>query len=348
MRVPGLSDPHQAMLDDAETLTDILNFIPMANQKIKALRDKTATGATLTANEQAYLNRIKQVPCLIKLALVIPPAPPAPVATPPAPHAAVPSPETSSTPVQIGLRPDGMVDFSGMISGDSSGTASAATWGGITIGLDELKSGLTAIAKANPTQTVVITGKEKATHDQLKKVLAICKAAKLKIIVSKTPPPPPPGSTPTPTPAPAPTPAVVSAPIPVPAPPSHAGPIRAVVRVDGKINFQGATYDLIGFKSKLEALMKTTPDQAIALRAGKSVPYENFDAVLEICRSVPVKNVSVIAAPPPGPAAAEPATSNLPAPALLMNPPTASMSGNAPPTTPSAPPATNAPPPAGP
>jgi biopolymer transport protein ExbD len=251
LRCPQISDPRQALLADAETLTAVLNFIPLANQKIKALRDKAAGGGTLTANEQAYLNRIKEVPCLIRLALVKP----KPVA---------PAPTVAVTPA--------------------------------------------------PTPTVTVAS-----------------APMSEPVTVSTPP--------------------LAAPAPTPPPvPAGPAPIRAVVRVDGKVNFQGATYELPGFKLKLEALMKATPDQPIMIRAGKKVPYEDFQAVLDICHSIPVKNVSVIAAPPPAPAApasTESPATNLPTPGLLMHPSMEPMSV-APPETPSAPPTTNAPPPAGP
>jgi biopolymer transport protein ExbD len=236
----SVSDPAGSLELNAQELTEILNFIPLANQKIKALRDKMANGVTLTANEQAYLNRIKQVPSLIKLALVEPPAPAPTLAAPMATTPAIPSP--ASAP---------------------------------------------ADASATPT------------------------------------PPPPPAL-------------------------PDLKPIRAVVRIDGKINFQGATYELIGFKSKLEAVMKATPDQAIVIRAGKKVSYDKFKAVMDVCQSVPVKNLTVATpAPTPESAAESPAT-NLPAPGLLMHPTMEPMSGTAPPEAPSAPPTTNAPPPAGP
>jgi len=408
IRFPLIADPHQSMLADAETLTAILNFIPMANQKIKVLRNKKTMGVTPTADEQAYLNRIKQVPGLIKLALVEPPAP-APSTPLPAIATSTPSASTMVTPVpppaklepiNLDLRPDGSVDFQGA-----------------TLTLDELKPKLEEITKATPTQMLLIKGREKVTHDQLKKVIAICHAVKLKVKVAKavplppTPPPVAPAAVNPPTPAapattespatnlPAPiasepspphsmspseikrapitTPvsATPAASVPAPAtaestvsnpPPSAAPastavaapttppaatlkPIRAVVRIDGKINFQGATYELPGFKSKLEAVMKATPDQAIIIKAGKNVPYDKFQAALDICHSVTVKNLTVIAPPPtPTPIASEPATTNLPAPTLLMHPIMEPASSNAPPASPSAPPTTNAPPPAGP
>jgi len=250
IRFPLISDPHLAMMADAETLTATLNFIPLANQKIKALRDKMANGVTLTANEQNYLNRIKSVPCLIKLAFVKPPA-------------SAPVPAVAAPPI-----------------------APAA------------------------------------------------------------PPTPPVAPIVTPTQAPA------AAPAPPLPPPAKPKPIRAVVRVDGKINFQGATYELPGFKFKLEALMKATPDQAIVLRAGKTVSYEDFQAALEICHSIPVKNLTVTGSPPTPQSVfapvTEPAVTNLPTPGLLMHPSMEPMSSNAPPEAPSAPPATNAPNPGGP
>lgn len=337
MRVPGIPDPHLSMEADTETLTTLLNFIPLANQKIKALRDK----ATLTADEQAYLARIKSVPCLIKLALVEPPAP-AQVAVTSALESKIPPLPGPGIPMQIYLWANGMIDVSGA-----------------PMNLDNLKSRLVDIAKTNPTQTMLITGSENVTHDQLKKVLAICKAAKLKAKVAKAavthPPPPiaaavvePPATNPPTTVAPeAPVPPVAAAPAATPAPPAPTGPapIRAVVRMDGKVNFQGATYELPGFKSKLEAMVKATPDQSIVIHAGKTVTYDKLKAVIDICRDANVQYVSAAAsAPPPGaPATTEPPALNLPAPGLLMHPsmePTPSTS-----STPAGnPPTTNAPP----
>jgi biopolymer transport protein ExbD len=63
-----------AMSADADSLSTILGFIPMANQKLAALHQKAAANVPLTANEQAYLARIKQVPALIKLEIIKQPA----------------------------------------------------------------------------------------------------------------------------------------------------------------------------------------------------------------------------------------------------------------------------------
>jgi len=331
IRFPGIADPHLVLPADAETLTTVLNFIPLANQKIKALRDKKANGATLTTNEQAYLHRIKQVPALIKLALVEPPTPtPAPpVASAPA-TAPAPSSPANVKPLNVVVHPDGTVRFKGA-----------------TIGLAQFQSKLETVIKAAPDQAIVIKAGESVPQEKIKAVLDICVTVQVKnvsVAASAAAPTPTPAPAPAPASAPTPTPAppVTSAPAEAPAPPSPANPksLRAVVRIDGKINFQGNTYELPGFKSKLEALMKATPDQPIAIKAGKKVSYEHFKAVMDVCQSAQVKNVSVIPPaptppPPDAPAAAESATTNLPAPGLLLHPSIESTSSNAPPVSPS-------------
>jgi biopolymer transport protein ExbD len=370
IRFPGYADAHQALVADAETLTTTLDFIPLANQKLKALRDKMGNGIALTPNEQAYLGRIRQVPSLIKLALVEPPAPViAPLATAPSlapmqPMVQSPpaTPSGPVVPVNIDLQADGSVAVNG-----------------ISTDLASLKARLLDIAKANPTQPLVLTGRKNVTRDQLKKVIMICHEAKLKVKIAKAPPAPtappaaatnPPPSLPMPV-APkveAPTispppPAIVStsatnaAPMVAPAAPAKKpGPLRAVVRIDGKINFQGATFDLPGFKLKLEKIVEATPDQTIQLKVGKKVSYENFQAALEICHSIPVNHLAIIGTPPtPDSAfssdappvttnASSPAPTNLPTPSLRMNPYMEAPSTNIPSASPAAPPATNAPP----
>ncbi|HUB68391.1 MAG TPA: FecR family protein [Candidatus Methylacidiphilales bacterium] len=91
VRFPLMPDARNSMMASAETMTMAMNFIPLANQKVKALRDRLARGEKLTAAEMKYLSLIKKVPCLMKLVLVEPPAP----ATPP--PATSPSPAAVST-----------------------------------------------------------------------------------------------------------------------------------------------------------------------------------------------------------------------------------------------------------
>ena len=201
LRFPLISDPHLSLLADAETLTAALNFIPLANQEVKALREKAAKGMILTAPEQEYLNRIKEVSSLIRLALVAP----------------------SKSPAAL-----------------------------------------------------------------------------------------------TPTPS-APNAAAISAPSPAAVPPAS---LRAVVRIDGKVNFQGVTLEPAEFKSRLEALVKTTPGQAVVIHAGKRVTYDKFKTVLDICHDAQV-NVSVAApAPTPESGGADASSVNPapPAPSLLVHP----------------------------
>ncbi len=82
IRFPLMTDAHQAMEATAQTMTSAISFIEKVNEKVKTLRDQTAQGTKLTPQEKKYLSLLKQVPCLIRLTLVEPPAPPVP---PPAP-----------------------------------------------------------------------------------------------------------------------------------------------------------------------------------------------------------------------------------------------------------------------
>lgn len=96
IRFPLMTDAHQAMEATAQTMTSAISFIEKVNEKVKTLRDQTAQGTKLTPQEKKYLSLLKQVPCLIRLTLVEPPAPPVP---PPAPVETKPEvPETTEAP----------------------------------------------------------------------------------------------------------------------------------------------------------------------------------------------------------------------------------------------------------
>ena len=67
MRYPLAPNDAAANMDSAESLTALLNFIPMANQKLKALAERTRGGDHLTDKEKEYIGRIRKVVSLIKL-----------------------------------------------------------------------------------------------------------------------------------------------------------------------------------------------------------------------------------------------------------------------------------------
>ena len=321
LRDPGIANPQQAMAADTETMTVIMNFIPMADQKIKSLRDKIARGTMLAPNEKTYLSRIKVVPGLIKLALVEPPPPPAPVLAPapapaPAPAVAMPTPSTppapTPTPVtdlaSLGLRP-GTVPIE--VDLHSDGTIDLS---GATLSLDELKSQLTDRSKANPAPAVLITRDVKVTSDQVKKVTAISRGLKLKTRVLKPgqalnlpPAPPAPAAT---TPAP-PPPAPVVTPPPAP-PPANPKPLTIVVHPNGTIKFQNATMGLAEFQAKLKAVVMATPDQAFVIKAGTKVPYDKLKQVLDSCTDLQVKHVTVATPAPTAPTQPPPPTTPAP------------------------------------
>ena len=95
----GFTDPHQTMMADADSLTAIFSFIPMANQKVAGLRAKVTRGETLTPGQQDYLHRIKEIPSLIKLALVEKTPPPAPTPAPVPPVIVKREPAAEGSPI---------------------------------------------------------------------------------------------------------------------------------------------------------------------------------------------------------------------------------------------------------
>ncbi len=70
MRYPAAKDPAMSMTESAESLTELLNFIPMANRKLAALDQRRRSGDELTPQEKDYVGRIRQVTALIRLANV--------------------------------------------------------------------------------------------------------------------------------------------------------------------------------------------------------------------------------------------------------------------------------------
>ena len=380
MRLPAISDPHASFNADTETLSLVMNFIPLADQKLKALRARKDGGATLSANEEAYLARIKKVPSVIKLALVEPPAP-APVvaaASKPVPPAPRPTAETPAKPVaatpekpvttvaipvpavttapapkpvpptkeplNVNVHPDGTVGFRGT-----------------KLELAAFQAKLVHIGKVSPAQAFIVHGSPDVPDDKLKLVMDAFHSANLDQVSMGTPlaaatpaPAPKPKVTkPTLAPLPAvaptaetpvaaapadaslngpsPAPAVPATPTPAPdasstaanpstsassSAPTPTGALTATVRQDGKLNFGKVTLTPTEFKARINTLVQTTPDQAVFIKAGKTVPYVYFESAVNICRAAQVKNLTTSG---PSPVNESPAD-NLPAPGLILRP----------------------------
>jgi biopolymer transport protein ExbD len=369
MRLPVMTDPKASFAADTETLSAVLNFIPLANQKIGALRAKKNGGATLTANEEAYLARLKKVPCVIKLALVEPPAP-APIAVAPTPAPAVapsvaPTPAApmvktvppTKEPLNVNVHPDGTVGFRG-----------------VKLQPAAFQAKLAHIGKVSPTQAFVVHSSPDVPDDKLKAVMDSFQAANLANVstgiplaaeVKPVPPAPKPKPlvekpvlAPLPPPEPAPVESTPTAATPMASTPSSttsstetssapakaattavtdlSKPLKAVVRQDGKINFQKVTLTPAEFKTRINALMQSTPDQAVSVKAAKTVSYEFYETAVNICRAAQVKNLTTSG---PSPQNEFPAD-NLPAPGLMLRPSPGPLPDNTtPPPTPSPTPA---------
>ena len=353
IRFPQIADPKQSLLADAESLTAVFDFIPAANQKIASLRAKKGRGEVLTASEQDYLHRIKQVPSLIKLTLVEKAPPPAPA--PPAAIVREPAAEGSPT---IAPPAPAAVDF---ILGPADQIHLASDEGPNAPSLSEadLKTHLADLAKSNPH--VVVLSKEPGISPTLvKKVVDAIHEVKLKAkiihpkksdvskpVAPATKPAAETSSSPqTEEPAvPAPRAAPVAAKTTTPPAPSSrtapAGPMTVLVQPNGTIKFQSHTLTQQEFQKKLKVLIKKNPEQELVIQSGTKVPYDKLKATLDSCAATQVRHLTVASpapAPPPAapstPPATETSAANLPAPALLMHPTMQSMSSNAPPVAP--------------
>jgi biopolymer transport protein ExbD len=285
IRFPAITDPAKSLLADAESLTAIMNFIPIANQKLAALHAKQTRGTPLTANEQAYLERVKQVPTLIKLALVEPPPAPAP---PPAPGLAGPTQELGS-PNTVTLHADGTIEFQG-----ASST------------LDGFKAKAADFAAANPGQPIFLKVDSSLSHAQVQAVVSVCREAhiqQVKVTLMESAPGAP------------------VTPAPKPAPPE---PVTVILHPNGTIKFQGVTTGLAEFVAKLKALIAAKPDQAIIIKASPLVPYAKFTELLDACKSSQVREIAVAPPSPQPPAAPEsvppPAAEATAPPAAPANP----------------------------
>jgi biopolymer transport protein ExbD len=345
IRFPAIANPVQSFEADAESLTSVLNFIPVADQKLAALHAKQARGTPLTANEDAYLQRITQVPALIKLALVEPPPPP-PAPTPPpvpvAPIAAAPAPtEVITLPAAPTANPGDMEyavpGHTGPLPGVVVHANGTILFQNTTSGLKEFQTEIADFAKANPTQSVVLISDPKVSHAKVQAVIDACKKAHVPQVAIA-----PPATTP-PLPPPAPTPAVPAIPS-VAATVAPPEPLIVIARADGSIKFQGATMKIAEFQEKIKAAIAAHPDQAVIIHSNPKMDYARFAAVLDACKAAPAKEIAVTppapqpppAAPPaarpaapPAPAAPAPAVAAIPGTPASTNPDVTTIPGKA-------------------
>jgi biopolymer transport protein ExbD len=344
VRYPTIANPAQALPANAATFTTLLDFIPMANQKVAALKSHAAKGTPLNDKEQAYLARIKQVPALIKLAYQEPPplAPPAPATPPPVvfspapatkatPMPATPLPSAAApaslAPLTVQVRPNGSVRFQGA-----------------TMALGEFATKLKAMVKATPERGLVIKAGPHVPYDKIRAVLDCCVNAQVAHV--DVPPPPMPVTAETP-------PASMAAP-PAPAEPSEPAtnaaaatppPVSATPPIEIDLNGAGETYiDGIrltdgDLKAKLSAAAAVNPAQALILVKAPQVTRTQWKKVVDLCHGAKLKvhlqtATSPAAVPPPFPAPS-------PAPATNANPlveeipaPTSSTNSDVMPATP--------------
>ncbi len=321
IRFPVSPDANQALMASAQTMTTAFDFIPTVNLKLKALRDKVAAGTPLTDREQDYLKRIKEIPCLIKLALVETP-PPAPVVVPP-PAAPTPPP----APIDLDLRTDGKVDFQGA-----------------TLTLAELKQKLADLAKTTPDQPIVVKPADKSESKTVKKIEALCHEAKFKNVTvdnsiaekaaadkaaadkaaadkaaadkaaaAKAAADKAAADKAAADKAAADKAAAKKAAADKVAAEAKLPPIHLAVHADGKVDYQGASLSLDDLKPKLTDLANATPGQPVIVEKAEPLEKGSLHKVADLCKACKLTSVTISKAPAPTPPPAPAPTPTAPA-----------------------------------
>jgi len=162
------------------------------------------------------------------------------------------------------------------------GPGDLVNYDGANTTVTKLKARLAEIAKANPAQPLEIARDTSVGPILLKRVEDACHQAKLATKVLD------------PTPAPA-----TATAAPTPAEKNQNANVTAItVNSNGTVNFRGETLSPAEFEVKLKPVVKATPDQNFVIGARKEVPYEKFEAVLDICAAVGTKNLTMAVLPP--------------------------------------------------
>ncbi|HEX4140566.1 MAG TPA: biopolymer transporter ExbD [Candidatus Methylacidiphilales bacterium] len=313
IRYPAISNPDKSLEIDADSLSEILAFIPMANQKLAALHQKAAAGVPLTANEQAYVQRIKQVPALIKLAIIVPP----------------PSQLTVLADGTVGFQgtPLSLVELTSKLKDFVAGTyepsvvvmaGTGATYANFQAALKACKdAGVPKITTEGavpaapppppaPQDVVVSTGgmvKLNGAALKLDDVIAKLKAlAGTAPDVAVTVHAEPKASFTDIT-------AVIDACKGVPVKNLNIDlpkltELTVAVHGDGTILFHGATLGLDEFKADIKAAVQLESELPIVVHSNPKADYTKFTAVVEACKDTGAKEVTIVQPapqPPPPP-----------------------------------------------
>ena len=321
LRTVPVGEAKETLQANLETLSAAINFVALANQKVKALREKQAKGETLTASQQAYLGRIRQVPYLMMLDLVTHKSAPIAATPKPAPIAATPPPQplvtpilaprpiasapVPPTPVKVTVRKDGQVRYHGA-----------------TIDLATFQSKVTKLAQATPDQPFVIAAAAEVAPEKVQAVQDALKVANFQNVTTKIAPPVA-ASVAAAKPAAPETTAAPDLPKPHMTSPTISTTDRIVpLEIDlnphGKIVMEGQAVTLDQLKVKLQAVAAAIPDQPIVIRKDDSASSSRVEKVLAICHELKLKTRILIR--PGVPAMETSAQPNPLAPRLRMDP----------------------------
>jgi len=295
IRYPAIGEAAHSQQADAESLTAIMNFLPMANQKLAALHQKAALGVPLSTREQAYLQRIKQVPALIKLQRITSqPATPAVAAAPALPATAeTPPPVPGNAQLSVKTLPAPAPEFNGT-NFYGGKTIVAATkllsviahadgtikFQGKTMKIDAFTAKIKAAVAANPDLAVIIHSNPKMDYAKFEAVVDACKNAPAKEVAVVPPAPQPPSAAP-------------ALPVTAETPPAPVNTKRVPAEIDlaadGSLKLDGAAVTEDDLRSKLADLKQTNPKNPLVLMKAPGVTKAQWMHEVDLAHSLGLK-----------------------------------------------------------
>jgi biopolymer transport protein ExbD len=270
--------------------TMAFDFIPTINVKVRKLREKEASGATLTPEETKYLSLLRRVPVLIKLSRVLPvpsPAPstvaaPAPSPVPPAPaplpekKAVVKSPPPAPAPEKkVAAKKPAPKPVAKVAAVKPVAPAPMA---------DEAPPSAPLPAAMSNLAAEIVTPVDLSTPGQ-------------KPELAQTTPKPAKKIAPKPKPALAAVPAKVKPPavhVPAPMPVAASKPLKATVHADGMVDFRGQKLPTADFESKLKEVMAAKPHKTLLLHATNDVPFANIKEIIDAGNAAGLQEVKLV------------------------------------------------------
>jgi biopolymer transport protein ExbD len=285
--------------------TMAFDFIPTVNVKVKKLREKEASGATLTPEETKYLGLLRRVPVLIKLELVAPTPSlsPSTVAVPviaPVPPAAAAAPETKTA----------VTAPAPVIKSESAAPKPAPAPEKKVAAKKPAKPAKKTVEAQPAPRPVAMDSDEAPAPAPLPAAMSNLAAEIVTPVDLSTPGEKTTTTEPAPKPVKPARPLVAKKTSPV-RKPAAAGdksyatmgsyhvtpstkPLKATVHADGTVDFRGQKLATADFEAKLKEVMLSRPHKTLLLHASSDVPFANIKEIIDAGKEAGLQEVKLV------------------------------------------------------